>query len=140
MLDRTFTPAEANSALGEVLPAAERLVRVRERLRELESAQGRLVTAIGGNGGGHAAGDLDAAQSEVVSLLGAAAACVEHLESLGVLVKDADLGLLDFPALRGGAPVLLCWHLGEASVRFWHGYEEGYAGRKPIDWGEEEEI
>lgn len=140
MLDRTFTPAEANSALGEVLPAAERLVRVRERLRELESAQGRLVTAIGGNGGGHAAGDLDAAQSEVVSLLGAAAACLEHLESLGVLVKDADLGLLDFPALREGIPVLLCWHLGEESVGFWHDYEEGYAGRKPIDWGEEEEI
>ena len=58
---------------------------------------------------------------------------------LGVLVKDADLGLLDFPALRSGAPVLLCWHVGEDAVAFWHSYEEGFAGRKPIDWGEEEE-
>jgi hypothetical protein len=138
VLDRTFTPAEANSALGEVRPAAERLVRLRERLRELGSAQGRLVTAIGGNGGGHAAGDLDETQSEIVSLAGAAAACVEHLESLGVLVKDADLGLVDFPAIREGSPVLLCWHVGEPAVGYWHGYDEGFAGRKPVDWGEEE--
>jgi hypothetical protein len=139
VLDRTFTPAEANSALGEVRPAAERLVRLRERMRELESTQGRLVTAIGGNGGGHAAGDLGAAQSELVGLAGAAAACYERLETLGVLVKDPDLGLLDFPADRDGVPVLLCWHVGEESVDYWHDYEEGYAGRKPIDWGEEDD-
>jgi len=136
--DRTFTPAEANSALGEVRPAAERLVRVRERMRELESAQGKLVIAIGGNGGGHAAGELDAARSELLELASAADACIERLVALGTLVKDADLGLLDFPALRDGLPVLLCWHVGEESVVYWHGYEEGYAGRKPIDWGEEE--
>ena len=94
------------------------------------------VTAIGGNGGGHAAGDLGAAQAELLSLASDAAACIARLESLGVLVKDADLGLLDFPALREGEPVLLCWHLGEDEVAFWHSYEEGYAGRKPIDWGE----
>jgi hypothetical protein len=137
VLDRTFTPAEANSALGEVRPAAERLAAVRARLRELEAAQGRLVTAIGGNGGGRAAGDLGAAQAELLSLASDAAACIARLESLGVLVKDADLGLLDFPALREGDPVLLCWHLGEDEVAFWHSYEEGYAGRKPIDWGEQ---
>jgi hypothetical protein len=136
--DRTFTPAEANSALGEVRPAAERLVRVRERMRELESTQGKLVISIGGNGGGHAAGELDAARSELLELASAANACVERLAELGTLVKDADLGLLDFPALRDGLPVLLCWHVGEESVAYWHAYEEGYAGRKPVDWGEEE--
>jgi hypothetical protein len=136
--DRTFTPAEANSVLGKVRPAAERLVRVRERMRELESAQGKLVIAIGGNGGGHAAGELDAARSELLELASAADACIERLAALGTLVKDADLGLLDFPALRDGLPVLLCWHVGEEAVAYWHGYEEGYAGRKPIDWGEEE--
>jgi hypothetical protein len=136
--DRTFTPAEANSALGEVRPAAERLVRVRERMRELESAQGKLVITIGGNGGGHAAGELDAARSELFELVAAADACIERLTALGTLVKDADLGLLDFPALRDGLPVLLCWHVGEEAVAYWHDYEEGYAGRKPVDWGEED--
>jgi hypothetical protein len=135
--DRTFTPDEANKALGEVRPVAERLVQLRERMRELGSSQSKLVIAIGGNGGGHTAGDLGAAQAELVELSAAASACVRSLDELGVLVKDADLGLVDFPAVRDGEPVLLCWHVGEDSVAFWHGYEEGFAGRKPVDWGEQ---
>jgi hypothetical protein len=51
-------------------------------------------------------------------------------------VKDLDLGLLDFPAHHDGREVELCWHVGEESVGFWHEIGEGYAGRKPIDWGE----
>jgi hypothetical protein len=134
--DRSFTPAEANSALEEVRPVAERLVALRVRMRELEQSQGELVTAIGGNGGGYAATDLNAAQAELGGLAEAAVACVERLEELGVQLKDLDLGLLDFPSERNGVEVLLCWHAGEESVSTWHGLEEGYAGRKPIDWGE----
>jgi hypothetical protein len=134
--DRSFTPAEANSALDEVRPVAERLVAVRARMRELERSQGELVTAIGGNGGGYAASDLNAAQAELTGLAEAAVACVERLEELGVLLKDLDLGLLDFPSERAGEEVLLCWHVGEDSVTTWHGPAEGFAGRKPIDWDE----
>src|SRR5437868_1265329 len=136
MAERSFTPAEANSALSEVRPVAERLVAVRTRMRELEHEQGALVTAIGGNGGGYAASDLNAAQSELAGLAEAAIACVEKLEELGVVLKDLDIGLLDFPGERNGGEVLLCWHVGEDAVEFWHGLEEGYAGRKPIDWSE----
>jgi hypothetical protein len=131
-----FTPAEANSALSEVRPAAERLVALRARMRELERTQGELVTAIAGNGGGYAASDLNAAQSELVSLADAALACVERLEELGVVMKDLDQGLLDFPALRAGEEVELCWRVGEAAVQSWHRVGEGFAGRKPIDWDE----
>ena len=131
-----FTPAEANSALSEVRPAAERLVALRARMRELERTQGELVTAIGGNGGGYAASDLNAAQSELVSLADAALACVERLEELGVVMKDLDQGLLDFPALRDGEEVELCWRVGEETVESWHRVGEGFAGRKPIDWDE----
>ena len=134
--DRIFTPAEANSALSEVRPVAERLVSVRQRMRELEHVQNELVTAIGGNGGGYAASDLNAAQSELAGLAEAAVACVERLEELDVQLKDIDLGLLDFPARRNGVEVLLCWHVGEDEVTAWHGLDEGFAGRKPIDWGE----
>ena len=136
MPDRLFTPTEANTALEEVRPVAERLVAVRARMRELEQAQRDLVLAIGGNGGGYAASDLSAAQSELAGLAEAAIACVERLDELGVTVKDLDLGLLDFPSERDGAVVLLCWQVGEESVTSWHGLEEGFAGRKPIDWGE----
>jgi hypothetical protein len=134
--DRSFTPAEANSALEQVRPVAERLVALRARMRELEQSQGELVTAIGGNGGGYAATDLNATQAELAGLVDAAVACVERLDELGVTLKDLDLGLLDFPSERDGEEVLLCWHVGEDAVSTWHGLEEGYAGRKPIDWGE----
>ena len=56
----------------------------------------------------------------------------ERLERLGVLVKDLDRGLVDFPALRDGEEVLLCWQVGEDEVAFWHGVDEGFAGRKPL--------
>jgi len=131
-----FTPAEANSALTEVRPVAERLVAVRKRMRELERTQRDLVTAIGGNGGGYAAGDLNEAQTELVGLADAAVACVDRLDELGVQVKDLDTGLLDFPALRDGEDVELCWQVGEDAVAHWHGIGEGFAGRKPIDWDE----
>jgi hypothetical protein len=136
-----FTPAEANSALSEVRPAAERLVAVRRRMRELERTQGELVTAIGGNGGGYAASDLNAAQTELLGLVDAAVACVERLEEIGVVVKDLDAGLLDFPAQRAGPDgelhdVELCWQVGERTVSEWHAPGEGFAGRKPIDWDE----
>jgi hypothetical protein len=131
-----FTPGEANSALVEVRPVAERLVTVRARMRELDRAQRELVTAIGGNGAGHAGSDLHDAQTELASLTEAAIACVDRLEELGVSIKDTDAGLLDFPSLRDGVPVELCWHVGEDAVTHWHGVGEGFAGRKPIDWGE----
>jgi hypothetical protein len=62
------------------------------------------------------------------------AAIVAELEELGVQVKDLDRGLIDFPAQhpRRDETVLLCWHLGEDDVQYWHGLEEGFAGRKPL--------
>lgn len=117
-------------------PAAERLVAVRSRMRELVGEQAKHVTAIGGNGGGYAASDLNAAQSELEQLAHDAGACVAELEGLGVVVKDLDLGLLDFPALREGEEVELCWHVGEDAVAHWHEVGAGFQGRKPIDWVE----
>lgn len=133
---RLFTPAEANSALEVVRPVAERLVAVRARMRELVSAQGKHVTAIGGNGAGYAASDLGATQAELAELAEQAASLVAELDGIGVVVKDLDLGLLDFPALREGEEVELCWQVGEDAVGYWHPLEAGYRGRKPIDWGE----
>jgi hypothetical protein len=131
-----FTPAEANSALPEVRVAAERLVALRRRMHALDDEQRSLVTSIGGNGGGYAAGDLNAAQGALIALAEEVAACVEELAVLGVQVKDLDSGLLDFPSVRDGEPVLLCWRVGEEQVGYWHGLEDGFAGRRPIDWSE----
>lgn len=57
---------------------------------------------------------------------------IEKLEELGCILKDMNIGLLDFPAVRLGVRVWLCWKLGEGRVSFWHGVHEGFAGRKAI--------
>jgi hypothetical protein len=56
-----------------------------------------------------------------------------EIDATGVLVKDLDIGLLDFPCVVEGQTILLCWKLGETGITHWHGVEEGFAGRKPID-------
>lgn len=64
---------------------------------------------------------------------------VDEIQQTGCVVKDLDTGLVDFPSLRGGEKVYLCWKLGEARIEYWHGIEEGFAGRKPLDDTPEEE-
>jgi hypothetical protein len=56
-----------------------------------------------------------------------------EIDAIGVQVKDLDIGLLDFPCAVGDEIVLLCWKYGEEKIEFWHGMEEGFKGRKPID-------
>ena len=131
---RTFTPAEANSALSEVRPLAERMVAARSRLEELQGEQREIVQLIAGNGSGYAVGE--ARSEEFAAAATELEACVEQLTQLGVQVKDAEIGLLDFPARREGEDVLLCWRVGEDEVEWWHDLEEGYAGRRPIDWNQ----
>jgi hypothetical protein len=58
---------------------------------------------------------------------------IAEINAIGVQVKDLDIGLLDFPCKVDDEIVLLCWKLGETSITHWHGAEEGFAGRKPID-------
>jgi len=58
---------------------------------------------------------------------------VGRLEELGCVLRDMSLGLVDFPAVRLGERVWLCWKLGEDHVRFWHTRHEGYTARKPVD-------
>lgn len=58
---------------------------------------------------------------------------IESVQETGCLVKDLDIGLVDFPTMFRGVEVYLCWKLGEPGIGFWHGVEEGFRGRKPID-------
>jgi hypothetical protein len=130
---RLFTVEEANETLGVVRPLAERLVVVGELLRARQADAAALAARVAGNGG---------AAAQVLALREAERQATEHareltrlideLSALGVQVKDVGLGLVDFPADRGGETVLLCWKVGEDAIRFWHGLEEGYAGRKPL--------
>jgi hypothetical protein len=133
MAQRYFTPEEANELLAEVRPAVEELVEHRRELSRVTSEQARLVTRIAGNGGDVDPQEPRELQEDFQREAKALGEAVERLERLGVLIKDADRGLVDFPALReDGEEVLLCWELGEAEIAYWHGLDEGFAGRKPL--------
>ncbi len=89
------------------------------------------VTMLGGVRVDHAqVMDLKRRRESAARLLKEA---VEKIQEYGCVVKDLDIGLIDFPTLFRGEEVYLCWKLGESGIGFWHGVQEGFRGRKPID-------
>jgi hypothetical protein len=129
---RVFTPEEANEALAEVRPLAERMVQARRALAAAARRQRELVIRIAGNGGDLSPGEVRDAAAAVEREVATIAECVAALEAAGVQVKDMDEGLVDFPARHAGRDILLCWKVGEPAVSYWHGLDEGFAGRKPL--------
>jgi hypothetical protein len=129
--DRTFTPSEANSALEQVRPLAERMADAARRLSTSEAERRQASAIASGNGSSAVSGT---AGPHDAAVLGELEGCVTALGELGVEVKDLETGLLDFPSLRDGEEVLLCWRVGEPAVEWWHRREEGFAGRQRIDW------
>lgn len=85
----------------------------------------RLRAVDGHNGGGAAAAAMLRAGERVAREMA-------FLEQHGILLRDADAGLVDFPAEREGRPVFLCWRRGEPGVDFWHGRDEGFVSRRPL--------
>ncbi len=132
MEERYFTVEEANEALAEVRPLTEELVSHRRALVELQERQAALTTRISGNGGNVEPSELQEVQERLDEEVAGIARCVARIHELGAQVKDLDEGLVDFPALRGGEEVLLCWRLGEDEIEFWHGLDEGFSGRRPL--------
>jgi hypothetical protein len=133
MAQRYFTAEEANELLPEVRLVAEELVEHRLAARAVAAKRAQLVTRIAGNGGDFDPQEPRELEEDFERETAAMAEALERLERLGVIVKDADRGLVDFPALReSGEEVLLCWQVGEDEIAYWHGLEEGFAGRKPL--------
>ncbi|MET0782318.1 MAG: DUF2203 domain-containing protein [Microbacterium sp.] len=131
---RLFSEEEANEALGVVAPLVERLVAARGRFIADGQRLAQLRRKVAGNGGGLDPSRVQEAQDAVDEVAKEIGLLVADLEAAGVQVKDLDRGLVDFPARHpeSGDLVLLCWHLGEDRVAFWHGLDEGFVGRKPL--------
>lgn len=129
---RHFTPEEANDALAEVRPLVERMVTHRRAHAAALARQEELEGHIRGNGGGIPPAELADTAAEVEREARELAHVIDELTDRGVEVKDIDEGLVDFPALRRGETVLLCWRLGEEEIGYWHTLEDGFAGRRPL--------
>lgn len=133
MSERYFTPEEVDrlipvlTELMESLLAAHReATAVRDRLK----AEQDRVAMTGGAIIDPRAWRADRERLE--ALAARVAAGVEEIGRLGGVIKDLELGLVDFPHRRQGRVVNLCWKYGERAVRWWHGLDEGYAARKPL--------
>ena len=123
--DRYFTEGEANALLRELLRDIEDLMATRNRIVEIRpELESGLQKALG-NGGSQATGEL-------LSLMRRVKRSVERIQGTGVLVKDLDRGLLDFPAERDGRIIFLCWQYGEPTVAYWQDIDAGFAGRQPL--------
>jgi hypothetical protein len=130
---RHFTREEANSLLAEVRPLTEQLVEHRAALAAAQSERKQIAAQIAGNGGGVDVVTAAALDEQIALEHAGVARCVNGIHELGGVVKDPDSGLVDFPARLDGAEVFLCWRLGEDEIAYWHGIDEGFPGRKPLD-------
>jgi len=140
MADKYFNREEAE----ELLPIIEHsLLEARaskEKVEDLDREMSRATTEIMVLGGSFPPyGRLATNRSEREQLMTRLQEAVDRIHETGCVVKDIDQGLIDFPAIRGGEEVYLCWKLGEDRITYWHRIEEGFAGRKPLDSEEPEE-
>ena len=122
MTDRTFDPGQAEAALPML---RELLPRVRDARRALVEASDRITAAIEADGGGVSGSDWFTAQEQL-------RADLTTLAEEGILLRDPEMGLVDFPAERDGRRVFLCWRLGEASVAWFHEEHAGFSRRQPL--------
>jgi hypothetical protein len=128
---RHFTLQEATSLLPRLAEMIQTLRELRDaavvKKAQIDQLWQRLeggepvLSAIG-----EEQGTFDAITRRLVSI-------AQEIEATGCVLRDLDMGLIDFPCrARGGTTVYLCWRQGEPAIAFWHGIDEGYAGRKTI--------
>ena len=134
MPDRTFTLDEAQSLLPVLESLLRTAINAKNLIEKADAEQQALHHRIFLNGGMFLdIVPLARRKAERAKAEQRAKDAVAEIDSIGVQVKDLDIGLLDFPCVVEGQIILLCWKLGEKSITHWHGTQEGFAGRKPID-------
>lgn len=136
---RLFTLEEANDLVPTLQMEFGRVARLRAEL-------GPLIESVGGaeaaveilQKGKRPARGRETEAERLRSVAAEITAAVERVNALGCLVKDLDMGLVDFFSMQGTDPVFLCWQFGEPAITHWHAMDEGYSNRRPIEGAEVE--
>ena len=124
-MPRYFTLQEANAALETIRPLMEEIQSIRNNIITHQPEAWPAIEKSAGNGGNPTLSKLVEDFDRLDKLL-------HRILETGTQVKDINTGLLDFPALREGHEVYLCWKYGEGQIAFWHEVDAGFAGRQPI--------
>ena len=121
-----FTLQEANEALISIRAWMEEVQTIRGEILAHQPEIWSVMEKSAGNGG-------NLTLSRMVKTFDRLDELIHSIQDAGAIIKDINIGLLDFPALRDGHEVYLCWKYGEGDIAFWHEIEDGFAGRQSID-------
>jgi hypothetical protein len=122
--DRHYTLDEARAELQWVTQQLAAMREARDRLTDVQAREA-LTESSPSNGGGNAGRQVGEAFLELQ-------AGAKAFDERGIVLRDLDRGLIDFPAIRDGNEIYLCWIDGEPDIGFWHDLDAGYAGRQPL--------
>jgi hypothetical protein len=125
-MPRYFTLQEANNTLNSVRVWMDEIQSIRQEILKYQPEIWSVMEKAAGNGG-------NPTLSRLVKTFDRLDALVHSIQDLGILIKDINSGLIDFPALKENREVYLCWKYGEDDIQFWHEIEDGFAGRQSID-------
>jgi len=134
MAEKYFNRHEAEELLpmiGEFLEEARKQKRTLDSISAEISNAALRIMMLGGSFPPFA--ELNHKKTQRDKVAEQLARTVDEIQQTGCLIKDLEMGLVDFPSRREGVEVYLCWKLGEARIGYWHGIEEGFVGRKPLD-------
>jgi len=132
MKKRYFTLQEANALVPWLDSVLREASSVREELAAEEQALDEVLRKTRSNGQRSLEKEIVQGRQRVESLTQQLRALVAQITNKGIIVRDLDRGLVDFPSLREGREVYLCWLWGEEEIAFWHEVDAGFAGRQPL--------
>jgi hypothetical protein len=122
---RYFTLEQAQAALDILRPLVSEVMEIRQAILDREPEVWPVVAKAAGNGGSKIA-------SQLAQEFGRLDQAIRAILATGALLKDINLGLVDFPSLQGEREIYLCWKYGEATISFWHEIDGGFSGRQPL--------
>jgi hypothetical protein len=125
-MPKFFTLEQANDALKVIRPLMEEIQSIRQKILEKQPETWTAIEKSVGNGGNRTL-------SRMVRDFERLDALVHRILDTGAQIKDINIGLLDFSAMKDGREVYLCWQYGEGEIAYWHEVDAGYTGRQPID-------
>ena len=122
---RYFPLEQAQAALDIIRPLVAEIMEIRQSILDREPEVWPVVAKAAGNGGSKVA-------SQLAQEFGRLDQAIRAILATGVLLKDINIGLVDFPALQEGRKIYLCWKYGEETISFWHEIDAGFSGRQPF--------